>query len=185
MLQLGGGNSNIVYFYPYLVKSMEFPGSLNRWLAGGNSNIFGIFIPNNGEDEPILTDIFQLAGLKPPTRTVSSKNRQYRIQQLEGQTHRACQDVSGTTNFHSHQFIHENLSTSSSSFPKIMSFFSHHAKQKLVTFTFSFSRTFRSKGASYFPNQKQTLGCLTTSRRYSPWIFREEKLPETNSNVAP
>ena len=37
---------------------MEFPGSLNRWLAGGNSNIFGIFIPINGEDEPILTDIF-------------------------------------------------------------------------------------------------------------------------------
>ena len=60
MLQLGGGNSNIVYFYPYLVKSMEFPGSLNRWLAGGNSNIFGIFIPINGEDEPMLTNIFQL-----------------------------------------------------------------------------------------------------------------------------
>ena len=28
------------------------------YLGGGNSNIFGIFIPNLGEDEPILTSIF-------------------------------------------------------------------------------------------------------------------------------
>ena len=30
------------------------------YLAGGNSNIFGIFIPNLGEDEPILSNIFQM-----------------------------------------------------------------------------------------------------------------------------
>ena len=30
------------------------------FLAGGNSNIFGIFIPNLGEDERILTHIFQM-----------------------------------------------------------------------------------------------------------------------------
>ena len=29
-------------------------------LGGGNSNIFGIFTPKIGEDEPILTHIFQL-----------------------------------------------------------------------------------------------------------------------------
>ena len=29
-------------------------------LGGGNSNIFGIFTPNLGEDEPILTHIFQM-----------------------------------------------------------------------------------------------------------------------------
>ena len=34
---------------------------------GGNSNIFGFFTPKLGEDEPILTNIFQ-RGLKPPTR---------------------------------------------------------------------------------------------------------------------
>ncbi len=28
-------------------------------LGGGNSNIFGIFTPKIGEDEPILTNIFQ------------------------------------------------------------------------------------------------------------------------------
>ena len=35
----------------------------------GNSNIFGIFTPNFGEDEPILTSIFfQMGWLKPPSR---------------------------------------------------------------------------------------------------------------------
>ena len=29
-------------------------------LGGGNSNIFGIFTPKIGEDEPILTHIFQM-----------------------------------------------------------------------------------------------------------------------------
>ena len=29
-------------------------------LGGGNSNIFGIFTPILGEDEPILTNIFQM-----------------------------------------------------------------------------------------------------------------------------
>ena len=29
-------------------------------LGGGNSNIFGIFTPILGEDEPILTHIFQM-----------------------------------------------------------------------------------------------------------------------------
>jgi len=29
-------------------------------LGGGNSNIFGIFTPKFGEDEPILTHMFQL-----------------------------------------------------------------------------------------------------------------------------
>ena len=29
-----------------------------RFLGGGNSNIFGIFTPKIGEDEPILTSIF-------------------------------------------------------------------------------------------------------------------------------
>ena len=28
-------------------------------LGGGNSNIFGFFTPKLGEDEPILTNIFQ------------------------------------------------------------------------------------------------------------------------------
>ena len=28
------------------------------FLGGGNSNIFGIFTPKIGEDEPILTSIF-------------------------------------------------------------------------------------------------------------------------------
>ena len=33
-------------------------GILRDSLGGGNSNIFGIFTPNLGEDEPILTSIF-------------------------------------------------------------------------------------------------------------------------------
>ncbi len=37
------------------------------FLGGGNSNIFGMFIPKIGEDEPILTNIFS-DGLKAPTR---------------------------------------------------------------------------------------------------------------------
>ena len=38
-------------------------------LGGGNSHIFGIFIPKIGEDEPILTSIFfRWVGEKPPTR---------------------------------------------------------------------------------------------------------------------
>ena len=32
----------------------------NDHLVGGNSNIFGIFTPNLGEDEPNLTNIFQM-----------------------------------------------------------------------------------------------------------------------------
>ena len=37
-------------------------------LGGGNSNIFGIFTPNLGEDEPILTIIFfKGVGEQPPT----------------------------------------------------------------------------------------------------------------------
>ncbi len=31
---------------------------MSPYLGGGNSNIFGIFTPNLGEDEPILTIIF-------------------------------------------------------------------------------------------------------------------------------
>ena len=33
--------------------------SVNDCLGGGNSNIFQIFTPKIGEDEPILIDIFQ------------------------------------------------------------------------------------------------------------------------------
>ena len=39
---------------------------LYKKLGGGNSNI-SLFSPILGEDEPILTNIFQM-GLKPPTR---------------------------------------------------------------------------------------------------------------------
>ena len=40
-------------------------------LGGGNSNIFGIFTPKFGEDEPILTHMFQLGWLKPPTSSIT------------------------------------------------------------------------------------------------------------------
>jgi len=41
-------------------KDVEMVFSMIVILGGGNSNIFGIFIPKFGEDEPILTDIFQM-----------------------------------------------------------------------------------------------------------------------------
>ncbi len=42
-----------------------------RKLGGGNSNIFGMFTPNFGEDEPILTSIFfQMVLVQPPTRNL-------------------------------------------------------------------------------------------------------------------
>ena len=40
-------------------------------LGGGNSNIFGIFTPNLGEDEPILTSIFFRWVVQPPTSSFS------------------------------------------------------------------------------------------------------------------
>ena len=42
-----------------------------RSLGGGNSNIFGIFIPKLGEDEPILTVriFFKWVESKPPARS--------------------------------------------------------------------------------------------------------------------
>ena len=39
-------------------KDLEMVFSMMVTLGGGNSNIFGIFIPKFGEDEPILTNIF-------------------------------------------------------------------------------------------------------------------------------
>ena len=35
-----------------------FPRVYVSYLGGGNSNIFAIFTPKIGEDEPILTSIF-------------------------------------------------------------------------------------------------------------------------------
>ena len=54
---LGGGNAHIVYLHQTKVKqhiAIEI-------LGGGNSTIFfHMFTPKIGEDEPILTSIFQL-----------------------------------------------------------------------------------------------------------------------------
>ena len=41
---------------------------INLHLGGGNSNIFGIFTPKLGEDEPILTGIFFNWVVQPPAR---------------------------------------------------------------------------------------------------------------------
>ena len=47
------------------------------FLGGGNSNMFGIFTPKIGEDEPILTNSYFSDGLvQPPTSFVTCFNKQ-------------------------------------------------------------------------------------------------------------
>ena len=47
----------------------------NASLGGGNSNIFGIFTPKFGEDEPNLTSIFFSKGLvQPATRRLCKES---------------------------------------------------------------------------------------------------------------
>ena len=48
------GTSQCDWFFQ--VSSLD----LCMFLGAGNSNIFGIFTPKIGEDEPILTSIFQM-----------------------------------------------------------------------------------------------------------------------------
>ncbi len=53
----------------YLGIQLKFQREI-RVILGWWFHIFFIFIPKIGEDEPILTIIFSLNGLKPPTRFV-------------------------------------------------------------------------------------------------------------------
>ena len=56
---VGGSSANLgVEFGNPSQKISENLKTLHPGLGGGNSKIFGIFIPNFGEDEPILTNIF-------------------------------------------------------------------------------------------------------------------------------
>ena len=55
----GGGSQTPCLFQLEILVSGEFYDEQGL-LGGGNSNIFGIFTPKFGEDEPILTHMFQL-----------------------------------------------------------------------------------------------------------------------------
>ena len=45
--------------------------SISPYLGVGNSNIFGIFTPDLGEDEPILTSIFFKGVVQPPSDSIT------------------------------------------------------------------------------------------------------------------
>ena len=55
----GGGSQTPCLFQLEILVSGEFYDEQGL-LGGRNSNIFGIFTPKFGEDEPILTHMFQL-----------------------------------------------------------------------------------------------------------------------------
>ena len=48
----------LLTFANHWSRTKNWSWKKTRSLGGGNSNIFGIFIPKLGEDEPILTSIF-------------------------------------------------------------------------------------------------------------------------------
>ena len=64
-LDQGGGDGfgfeSMSFTHSYLGRmGSQDEGYVVNNLGGGNSNIFGIFTPILGEDEPILTHIFQM-----------------------------------------------------------------------------------------------------------------------------